>query len=79
MVLSGEQLRAARAMLQWRASDLAEKAGVSLSTVQRAERSNGPLSMMPANARALRATLEAAGIRFLPEGGVCPPAGQPTD
>ncbi|WP_202910769.1 helix-turn-helix domain-containing protein [Teichococcus vastitatis] len=76
MMLTGEQLRAARAMLQWRASDLAEKAGVNLSTILRAEKANGPVSMMPANERAIRATLEAAGIRFLPDGCVCPPKRQ---
>ena len=72
-MLTCEQLRAARAMLQWRAIDLAEKAGVALSTIRRAEKVNGPVPMMPANERAVRAALEAAGIRFGPEGCVCPP------
>jgi transcriptional regulator with XRE-family HTH domain len=73
-MLLGEQLRAARAILQWRAVDLAAKAGVALSTVQRAEKANGPVQMMPANEKALRATLEGAGIRFSADGCVCPPA-----
>ena len=72
-MLTCEQLRAARAILRWRAADLAEKAGVNLSTVQRAEKADGPAPMMPANARAVRQALEAAGVRFTEEGGILPP------
>ena len=72
-VLTCEQLRAARAILRWRAADLAEKAGVNLSTVQRAEKANGPVPMMPANARAVRHALEDAGVRFTADGGILPP------
>ena len=68
-MLSCEQLRAARAILRWRAVDLAEKAGVNLSTIQRAEKADGPVPMMPANEKAVRETLEAAGISFIPENG----------
>ena len=49
MVLTGEQIRAARAILRWKAVELAEKAGVGLSTVQRAEQADGPAAMMRAN------------------------------
>ena len=66
-MLSCEQLRAARAILRWRAADLAEKAGVNLSTIQRAEKADGPVPMMPANEKAVREALEAAGIIFIPE------------
>jgi transcriptional regulator with XRE-family HTH domain len=68
-MLTGEQLRAARAIVRWRAADLAEKAGVNLSTVQRAEKTDGPLAMMPANEKAIRAALEAAGVEFIAENG----------
>ena len=40
---------------------------------QRAEKADGPVPMMPANARAVRQALEAAGVRFTEEGGVLPP------
>jgi len=69
MVLTGEQIRAARAILQWKAIELAEKAGVGLSTVQRAEGVNGPVPMMRANMEAIRRTLETGGIEFIPENG----------
>jgi hypothetical protein len=68
-MLTCEQLRAARAILRWRAVDLAERAGVNLSTVQRAEKADGPVPMIPANERAVRLALEAAGIEFIPENG----------
>lgn len=74
MVLTGEQIRAARAILRWKATDLAEKAGIGLSTVQRAEQMDGPVAMMRANMDAIRRTLEAAGIEFIPENGGGPGA-----
>ena len=69
MVLTGEQIRAARAIVRWKASELADKAGVGLSTVQRAEQADGPVTMMRANADAIRRALEAAGVEFIPENG----------
>ena len=72
-VLTCEQLRAARAILRWHATDLAARAGVNLSTVQRAEKADGPVPMMPANARAVRHALEDAGVRFTADGGILPP------
>lgn len=68
-MLTCEQLRAARAIVRWRAVDLAERAGVNLSTIQRAEKADGPVPMMPANEKAVRQALEAAGIEFIPENG----------
>lgn len=67
--MTAGQLRAARALLRLPAEKLAETAGVSLVTIRRAETSDGPVRMMPANAEALRRTLEAAGIEFIPENG----------
>lgn len=68
-MLTCEQLRAARAILRWRAVDLAERAGVNLSTIQRAEKADGPVPMIPSNARAVRAALEDGGVEFIPENG----------
>jgi predicted transcriptional regulator len=68
-MLTCEQVRAARAILRLRAVDLAERAGVNLSTIQRTEKSDGPVPMMPANARAVQTALEAAGVEFIPENG----------
>ena len=68
-MLTCEQVRAARAILRWRAIDLAVKAGVNLSTIQRTEKADGPVPMMPANERAVRQVLEVAGVEFIPENG----------
>lgn len=68
-MLTCEQLRAARAILRWRAVDLAERAQVNLSTIQRAEKADGPVPMIPANERTVREALEAAGIELIPENG----------
>lgn len=58
------QLRAARALLRWTAEDLAKRAGVSVVTIRRAEPVDGMLTMMPANAAAIRRALEEAGVVF---------------
>ncbi|MFC0389496.1 helix-turn-helix domain-containing protein [Muricoccus vinaceus] len=63
------QLRAARALLRWTAEDLAKRAGVSVVTIRRAEPADGMLTMMPANAAAIRRALEEAGVEFIPENG----------
>jgi transcriptional regulator with XRE-family HTH domain len=68
-MLTCQQVRAARAILRWRAADLAEKAGVNISTIQRTERTDGPVLMMPANARAVQRALEAGGVEFIDENG----------
>jgi ribosome-binding protein aMBF1 (putative translation factor) len=56
------QFRAARALLDWSRSKLADKAGHSLATVQRVEKGGAFVS---GDVRAkLKATLEAAGVEF---------------
>ncbi|ROT99129.1 XRE family transcriptional regulator [Histidinibacterium lentulum] len=67
--MSESQLRAARALLGWSQSKLAEAATVSSMTVKRAEGSGSP-SPSPAALSAIRAALEAAGVQFIePNGG----------
>ena len=68
--ITARQLIAARGLLRWTAHQLAEASGVSVTTIRRAEPSDEPLRMIPANAEAIRRTLEAAGIEFIdPNGG----------
>ncbi len=66
-MLTPRQLRAARAMLGWSARELAERAGIHITTVQRAERANGPISGNVATHEKIVRTLEASGIEFLNE------------
>src|SRR5271165_7205535 len=64
MLITSEQMRAARMLLRWEQSDLARASGVSLSSVKRLERIPGPLSAHVRTVEALRAALEGAGVEF---------------
>lgn len=68
-MITGAQIRAARAMLRWSADDLATKARLGVATVRRADAANGVPTITPANAHAIRAALEDAGVEFIPENG----------
>jgi transcriptional regulator with XRE-family HTH domain len=68
-IMTGRQLRAARALLSWTGEQLAEAAGISLMTIRRAEATDGPLRLMPANLQALRAAFEVAGVTFTHDAG----------
>jgi len=57
----------ARAALDWTASQLAEQAGVGVTTVSRFE--GGQTTPNRATLAALQRALEAAGIEFIPENG----------
>lgn len=62
-MLTGEQLRAGRAMLGWEQSELAEKADVSLRTVKRMEAINGRIDAR--SIWAIKNALEIGGVEFL--------------
>jgi hypothetical protein len=64
-MLTGTQMRAARAMLRWRLEDLAERSGLSFATVQRAEAVDGLPAMTARNLMTIKTTFEKAGIIFL--------------
>jgi transcriptional regulator with XRE-family HTH domain len=66
--ISIEQIRAARALLGWSQSKLAESAGMSLPTIKRVEAEKGPRVSEEARVR-LRSSLEAAGVEFIDENG----------
>jgi transcriptional regulator with XRE-family HTH domain len=62
--LSGEQIRAARALARIDQSELARRCGLSLETIKRLERIRGPVD---ANSRTLRALIDAfsaIGVAF---------------
>ena len=68
MILTAEQCRAARALLDWSQPDLVAASGVARSTITRFER--GTHAPHSSNLAALRTALEAAGVDFLdPNGG----------
>lgn len=64
-LISGTQIRAARDLLGWTARDLAQRAVVSVSTVNLIEGARGLPSTTREQMGAVRAALEEAGIEFL--------------
>lgn len=66
--MTGEQIRAARALLGWTATDLGSKSGVSYATIQRIDATRGPVSGRFETIEAIRKALEAEGIQFLENG-----------
>jgi hypothetical protein len=67
--LSSAQIRAARALIRWRAQDLARESTVGVATIRRAELTDSETSLTAANDLAIRRTLEAAGVEFIDENG----------
>lgn len=63
--MTGEQIRAARAFVGWKVTDLAANSGVSVPTIQRIDATRGPVSGRFETIEAIRKTLEAAGVQFL--------------
>jgi hypothetical protein len=62
--LTGAHIRAARALLRWRAQDLADRSKLGVATIRRAESLDGPVEMTEVNADAVIRTLESVGIEF---------------
>jgi transcriptional regulator with XRE-family HTH domain len=65
---SAEQIRAARALLDWSQTQLAGRASLSLPTVKRVETGQGPRVSEKARL-AIRGALELGGIEFIDENG----------
>lgn len=68
LLISIEQIRAARALLGWSQTDLAQRAGMSVPTVKRVEAEDGPRVSEEARQR-LQKALESGGITFIDENG----------
>jgi transcriptional regulator with XRE-family HTH domain len=71
-MITGEQLRAARAMLKLEQGELSELSGVSIETIKRLERIDGPLSAHSTTLGNIQRCLEGEGVIFLPENGNLP-------
>ena len=68
-MLTSDQIRAARGLLHWSARELAERADIHITTVQRMERCNGPVRGTTRTVFQVEAALKAAGVEFLSENG----------
>jgi DNA-binding XRE family transcriptional regulator len=64
--ISGKQCAAARALVDWSQDDLAKNAGVTRATIASFE-GNARIEPAAANLRAIIASLEQAGVAFVPE------------
>ena len=71
-VLTGAQLRAARALADWSIADLAETSGVSPNTIKRLEAQDGRLDVRSRSSMIVRQALERHGIQFTGCGSMMP-------
>lgn len=70
-MITGAQIRSARAVVGWTANELADRSGVSLRTLLRFEAVDGIPPSRSSTLIDIKKTLEAAGIEFIgtPERG----------
>jgi DNA-binding XRE family transcriptional regulator len=64
-MLTGSQIRAARALLNWSGEDLAKKIGLARHTIMNLEKSDGVPPSRTQTLLDIKATFEAAGIEFI--------------
>jgi transcriptional regulator with XRE-family HTH domain len=69
-MLTAEQIKAARALVDWSQPQLAEASGLSMPTIRRMEGPLGPGRSTAVNVEAVRRALEAAGVIFMDAGEV---------
>jgi len=67
-LITGRQLRAARALLGMEQIDLAKRARVAIGTIRRMESFAGEVGSRTETLSKVQAALERAGIEFLGEG-----------
>lgn len=69
-MVTSEQVRAARALLDWSLADLSEKSGIGQQAISKFE--NGGTAPLAKTIQKLQEVLEDAGVEFLATGGVQP-------
>ncbi|WP_085905893.1 helix-turn-helix domain-containing protein [Kiloniella majae] len=77
MIISASQIRAARALIKWSATDLANATGLGISTIQRME-NKGTENISIASYDIAIACLESQGIVFVNDSEAEDTIGQPT-
>jgi transcriptional regulator with XRE-family HTH domain len=71
-MLTGEQIRAARALSRMEQAQLAGAASLSVETVKRLEKMKGAIAATTGTEAAIRRAFEAAGVIFIDENGEGP-------
>ena len=64
-MISGRQIRAARALLGWSGQDLADKCSISLKTLRRYEPQNGIPAGNTKVLESIKSVLQSQGIVFI--------------
>jgi len=64
-MITGAQIRSARAALRWSAAELSVRAGVGLQTIKRFEAADGVPPSRSSTLLDVRRALEAAGVEFI--------------
>lgn len=65
-IITSDQVRAAKALLRWSGEDLAQKSGVSLSSIRRVESAESiPEAQNLKTLLAIKTALESAGVEFI--------------
>src|SRR5882757_9359119 len=75
-MITGAQMRAARALLGIDQRELAQRSGLSLPTIQRMESSDGVVRCNVDSLMKLVEALGAAGIELISEGAMSPSGGR---
>ena len=70
-MITGAQIRAARGLLAWTASDLADRVGLARHTIQRLEQTDGLPASRSHTLADIKRVFEEAGVEFIgtPEDG----------
>ena len=70
-MITSQQIRAARALLDWSREKLSQESGIGISALMRLEASDGIPAGNIKTFKAVQTSLEAAGIEFIgtPESG----------
>jgi transcriptional regulator with XRE-family HTH domain len=65
-MITGAQVRAAKALLGWSGSILADRAGIAISTIRRVEACDGVLETASVKVlQAIQSALEVSGVEFI--------------
>lgn len=67
-MLTGRQIRDARALLRWNRNDLAKRSAVPVAIIHRAEADDGEADISRAHAIVLKHAIVGAGVEITPEG-----------
>ncbi|MCQ1766147.1 helix-turn-helix domain-containing protein [Neorhizobium galegae] len=64
-MLTSEQMRAARSLLRWEQTELAENSGISVETIRRLEAMTGELKGRYETIQSVKNAFESAGLEFI--------------